>query len=893
MGGFSGKYSRNPFATFEEEKNYAFPLMQEGIPVTDDDENAGRLQLLHQFRRGNQLFGNYGTPNDGFRVQEATSTANNFKLTGGGPSNTDIEAAGRFFMRGLQCVLMHDTDYYNTLSDVAEQSIHPRITRVYLNGGNTVVEDSAANWVATELVGRSVRIAGVDYAITSNGLDSFEISGDHTAAISNLDYYILLLSTPGGARADGVYLNVYVDEYDENDDSTIEKQIGGVAVVAQLRAKIIQTLFVRQNVTTHGELVDYVDSDGNQHYVFKLATIARTATANITTAMITDHVLTIGFTNIDQSQIGVLKVVPTLAGANNTVYVQEGSFTSIVGDSIITYAGGAYLSTFPTVTAANERWDLLTISDAGVITRIAGTESTPIGTAVKPDLPGTSTPLAYIYVDESTTVVIDEADIFDARPIISGNARGWKTLDPANGTVSAQLTALGVADGDRFWLLPGAYTLGANVDISADNVQICGPQSAVISVGTYAFTASGDGVCFKDITLTAAVTDNTNSFIIVTGADFHATDMLFTYSASGDKLYHIDLRSGAHRAQILRCRFNEGLGGTNPAHIHVPNAAGLSKVLIHQCLSVQSSASVAGFGVYVGTTAGFGVISECTFTLQCTAAIVQVGVFVGSTLWLIQGCKVDGSNGALTNSKGIQLGGDADDCRVIGNGVSGVETGLTMGGDSGVASGNTLRVVAGGDALLVTGADCLTTPNIEEVAGTAGASGVLPGVLTIGNTSLSLPIVTTPYQLTLAAPSMGAGVSFRGSHDVAGDVAEAMVHARLATTNATPGVLWTWSPPSAEEKTWLITAKVIARRTGGSGGSAQDSAGYVRVACFNNDGGTVALVGSAGNVFTAEDQAGWDCTIAVTGGAAVEVQVTGALNNNISWVGQIEIIAMV
>jgi len=316
-------------------------------------------------------------------------------------------------------------------------------------------------------------------------------------------------------------------------------------------------------------------------------------------------------------------------------------------------------------------------------------------------------------------------------------------------------------------------------------------------------------------------------------------------------------------------------------------------VLIHQCLSVQSSASVAGFGVYVGTTAGFGVISECTFTLQCTATIVQMGVFVDSTLWLIQGCKVDGSNGALTNSKGIQLGGDADDCRVICNGVSGVETGLTLAGDSGVASGNTLRVVAGGDALSVTGAGCVTTPNIEEVAGTAGASGVLPGALTIGNASLSLPVVTTPYQLTLAAPSMGAGVSLRGSHGVTRDVAEAMVHAQLATTDATPGVLWTWSPPSAAENMWMITAKVIARRTGGSGGSTQDSAGYVRVACFNNDGGTVALVGAVGDVFTVEDQAGWNCTIAVTGGAAVEVQVTGALNNNVSWVGQIEIIAMV
>ena len=438
MGGITGKYSRSPFTLVNEEKNYAYALMQEGIPVTDDDENAGRLQLLHQFRRGNQLFGNYGTPNDGFLIQEALSPADNFKITGGGPSNTDIEAAGRFFMRGHQCVLMHDVDYYNDLSDISKQSIHPRITRVYWNGAtHTVVEDSAANWVATELVGRYVRIDGVNYTITSNGTASFEISGNHTAAISNLDYYILLLSIPGGARADGVYLNVYVDEYDENDDSTIEKQIGGVAVVAQLRAKIIQTLFVRQDVTTHGELVDYVDSDGNQHYVFKLATIARTATASITTAIITNHAPTIGFTSI-----GLDHMTPLHASAQSpaaaTVAVSPGVALTGAGTSIITFAGG----NSPTIPgqAVNERYDALVLQNGGTLALVAGTPGAP--SAAKPLFTGV--PIAFIKVDEDPAVITD-ADITDARCLFTQGLVAIADLAAATAVASADL--IGIVQG--------------------------------------------------------------------------------------------------------------------------------------------------------------------------------------------------------------------------------------------------------------------------------------------------------------------------------------------------------------------------------------------------------------------------------------------------------------
>jgi hypothetical protein len=103
---------------------------------------------------------------------------------------------------------------------------------------------------------------------------------------------------------------------------------------------------------------------------------------------------------------------------------------------------------------------------------------------------------------------------------------------------------------------------------------------------------------------------------------------------------------------------------------------------------------------------------------------------------------------------------------------------------------------------------------------------------------------------------------------------------RLATTDATVTTIHTIAIPAST--TVALIAHVNARRTGGAAGTAEDGAFYIRAATFKNVAGTATQIGATTAIHTNEDQAGWDVTFAVAGGNAL-VQVTGAVDNNITW----------
>lgn len=104
---------------------------------------------------------------------------------------------------------------------------------------------------------------------------------------------------------------------------------------------------------------------------------------------------------------------------------------------------------------------------------------------------------------------------------------------------------------------------------------------------------------------------------------------------------------------------------------------------------------------------------------------------------------------------------------------------------------------------------------------------------------------------------------------------------RTTTTDATATTTQSITM-TADTMLW-VRAIVAARRTGGSAGTAGDSAGYVITATYKKVGaGSATLVGAVLADFTAEDQAGWDATFDVSTND-VRLRITGAVNNNITW----------
>lgn len=102
---------------------------------------------------------------------------------------------------------------------------------------------------------------------------------------------------------------------------------------------------------------------------------------------------------------------------------------------------------------------------------------------------------------------------------------------------------------------------------------------------------------------------------------------------------------------------------------------------------------------------------------------------------------------------------------------------------------------------------------------------------------------------------------------------------RASTTDATVTTLQTI--PITPNRTYLIDSHIVARRTGGAAGTADDGAAYIRRAMVTTKVGVVTI-NAVQDGLTQEDQAGWDATFDVSG-TNVRIRVTGAINNNINW----------
>lgn len=102
-----------------------------------------------------------------------------------------------------------------------------------------------------------------------------------------------------------------------------------------------------------------------------------------------------------------------------------------------------------------------------------------------------------------------------------------------------------------------------------------------------------------------------------------------------------------------------------------------------------------------------------------------------------------------------------------------------------------------------------------------------------------------------------------------------------STTDDTVTTISTIEMPVSS--TLLVAARVLARRTGGSAGAANDALAYEIKATFKNVAGAATQVGTTTIIMSDKDQIGWDVVFDVSGGNVL-IDVNGAIDNNVDWV---------
>lgn len=155
---------------------------------------------------------------------------------------------------------------------------------------------------------------------------------------------------------------------------------------------------------------------------------------------------------------------------------------------------------------------------------------------------------------------------------------------------------------------------------------------------------------------------------------------------------------------------------------------------------------------------------------------------------------------------------------------------------------------------------------------------------TFPNVTGNVAVTTTDNSFTtgqtITSPSLSTDVLKLVSTATNDDPVFRVQHARLATTNAVETNLW--SLATTADNSYLIECRVIARRTGGSAGADNDTAGYIIRGAFNNTSGTVSIIGAQNEDMFREDDSTWDIDLE-TSGANIQLNVTGATNVNITW----------
>jgi hypothetical protein len=218
-------------------------------------------------------------------------------------------------------------------------------------------------------------------------------------------------------------------------------------------------------------------------------------------------------------------------------------------------------------------------------------------------------------------------------------------------------------------------------------------------------------------------------------------------------------------------------------------------------------------------------------------------------------------------------------------GTSSVVSGTASmaGGNSSTASGNNSLAygatsTASGLASFAFSTSGVADGNESIVIGTKPHAGGFAGVAVMTDSQNFITTADKADQMKIRYQGGFKLVKGDGADNADGPNYE-MRQAKVLTTDATVTTVDTI--PTLTDSVYMIEARVVGRRTGGTAGATGDGGTYVRTAKVRNVGGVVTLDKMQSD-FTAEDQIGWNAIIDVSG-TNIRVRVNAAANNNVTW----------
>ena len=397
---------------------------------------------------------------------------------------------------------------------------------------------------------------------------------------------------------------------------------------------------------------------------------------------------------------------------------------------------------------------------------------------------------------------------------------------------------------------------------------------------TQTFATGTSGTDFNISSATSTHTFNIPTASATNRGALSSTDWaIFNGKASGS-----DIAAQWHKA---------GNSGTTAGTDYVGTSDAVDLVLKTNATERLRVLSTGEIGVDVSPTNGkFEVLSSSTVNAQAglyiahtgAATVNYAGRFVKTGASTINYGLSGEASGATSN---VGVFGNITGAS-IGSGVYGSNAATTNGQQNGVyasKSGNIttgtgygLQASASGTAATNYGGYFLASGGTVNVG--AYFSGTTYGLLVASNGTTGFGTLTPTARVHILEPTLGSEVFRIETLAANDDPAEQVYQGRQTTTSATVATLLTITPVASQIT--MIEARVIARRTGGTAGVAEDGAGYNIFGTYKNTAGTVALIGTVLADYTAESQAAWNATLVISG-STVLVQVTGAANNNVTW----------